>query len=538
MSYDYERFVEIPGVVEVKWVSDNPDYYIAPVDLFDEQSKGIPDWYGKKDKATTEQAFFTCLPCDCDLKSVVTLRAHCRGTQHIRKALQAKREYNKNKKKAAAAHEEPAARPSFTLPEELENTREHIVGLEFITELERGQDEPRYYHCSLPQCEEEQGGARSMATHLVTLRHRQGWLMEVQGEYLETMQAVMQALARLGSNTSRDYRKINTIQDPSLWRKARDGSFRWRDLRENERRSGYKRERGDEERRDSYPSDRDSAHQRHLDRSPSRRASNNHYNERVEERLDGDRRRREANSPDRSVVNDRNFERSLSHRKSNSRYDERVDERMNGVRREAHSRDRERNTNCFDGRERSPVKREFRHQTESGESSSNPTNFVPKRERDSCETEVEEVSRSGNFSNWRTGTIKIDRSHDQSSENRNTSSETPFPAVSNSTNYSSVTEDVARLHKRVAAKVMGALDRYYPGSGDYMGEPKISSPEEYSRMAKHFSHKLRASFKESYEAYNNSLEGIRLTPDFEQIIKTDIDSHFESIPVLRSLTRV
>ena len=47
------------------------------------QSKGLPDWYGKKDKTTTEQAYFTCNICECDLKSVITLRVHCGGTQHI-----------------------------------------------------------------------------------------------------------------------------------------------------------------------------------------------------------------------------------------------------------------------------------------------------------------------------------------------------------------------------------------------------------------------------------------------------------------------
>ena len=55
-----ERFVEIPGIVEIRWVSDDPDYYVPPIDLFDEQKNGLPDYYGKKDKQTTEQAFFTC----------------------------------------------------------------------------------------------------------------------------------------------------------------------------------------------------------------------------------------------------------------------------------------------------------------------------------------------------------------------------------------------------------------------------------------------------------------------------------------------
>ena len=84
-----ERFVDIPGIVEIRWNSDDPDYR-EPIDLFDEQKNGLPDYYEKKDK----QAWFTCNICECDLKSVVTLRAHCKGSQHVRRALQKKMEYS------------------------------------------------------------------------------------------------------------------------------------------------------------------------------------------------------------------------------------------------------------------------------------------------------------------------------------------------------------------------------------------------------------------------------------------------------------
>ena len=102
-----ERFVEIPGVIEIRWVSDDPEYYHPPIDLFDEQKKGLPDYYGKKDKQTTEQSYFTCCLCECELKSVVTLRAHCKGIQHIRKALQKKSEYRKHQKMMKTAEEKP-----------------------------------------------------------------------------------------------------------------------------------------------------------------------------------------------------------------------------------------------------------------------------------------------------------------------------------------------------------------------------------------------------------------------------------------------
>jgi len=97
-----ERFVETPGIVDIRVISDDPDFFFEPEDLFDKQGQGLPERLGVKNKMTREQVFFNCNICECELKSVVTLRAHCRGTQHVRKALQKKKEYRKaqfNKKK-------------------------------------------------------------------------------------------------------------------------------------------------------------------------------------------------------------------------------------------------------------------------------------------------------------------------------------------------------------------------------------------------------------------------------------------------------
>ena len=82
-----ETFVRSPGIVEVRFKSDDPEYFAPTVDLFEEQMRGLPDTHGRKDKRTRIQSYFTCLLCDCDLYSVVTLRAHCRGVQHMRRAL-------------------------------------------------------------------------------------------------------------------------------------------------------------------------------------------------------------------------------------------------------------------------------------------------------------------------------------------------------------------------------------------------------------------------------------------------------------------
>lgn len=42
------------------------------------QARGLPEDIGKKDKFSTLQAIFDCVVCDCELKSIKTLRAHCK----------------------------------------------------------------------------------------------------------------------------------------------------------------------------------------------------------------------------------------------------------------------------------------------------------------------------------------------------------------------------------------------------------------------------------------------------------------------------
>ena len=89
----YEKFVKVPGVVEIRYRSDDPEFYAPAVDLFEEQRRGLPDSHGIKDKRSKIQSYFTCLLCDCDLYGVVPLRAHCRGVKHMRNAAQRELEY-------------------------------------------------------------------------------------------------------------------------------------------------------------------------------------------------------------------------------------------------------------------------------------------------------------------------------------------------------------------------------------------------------------------------------------------------------------
>ena len=79
----FERFVECPGVIEIRWVSDDPDHHKPSEDMYFCQNSGIPEDYGKKDKRTTEQAHFYCCVCECQSASLKTLRAHCEVTNEV-----------------------------------------------------------------------------------------------------------------------------------------------------------------------------------------------------------------------------------------------------------------------------------------------------------------------------------------------------------------------------------------------------------------------------------------------------------------------
>jgi len=145
--------------------------------------------------------------------------------------------------------------------------------------------------------------------------------------------------------------------------------------------------------------------------------------------------------------------------------------------------------------------------------------------------DVEEVSRTGNFDNWRTATVKVDSAPDPDPSVASTSSKDVTATFSKER---SVSEDVDRLHRKVANKVMKSLNKYYPGAEEFdPSQHKIGSPEEYSRLAKQLSHQLRRKIKESYEAYHSTLEGVQLTGDHEQFIRTEVECYFESVPRIR-----
>jgi len=91
---DQGVYVEIEGIMEVRTSSENCDVEDFHEDMFDFQKRvrEIPDSFCRKDKDTTEQRFFFCLVCDCDLKNLRPLRDHVTGHKHIRKVVERKLE--------------------------------------------------------------------------------------------------------------------------------------------------------------------------------------------------------------------------------------------------------------------------------------------------------------------------------------------------------------------------------------------------------------------------------------------------------------
>ena len=508
-----ERFVEIPGIVEIRWVSDDPDYYQEPIDLFDEQNNGLPDYYGKKDKQTTEQAWFTCNVCECDLKSVVTLRAHCKGSQHVRKALQKKAEYKRKLKKEAdaggASTSQVDSQRYNTLFDWLEATSEAVVGLKFITEYRSSRSsDPPMYHCSI--CDDTQGDAEFMKNHILSLKHRQSFLWKEIRSFLVHQAEIQQAVAEFTKDYRRDYREMGEVKDDRAWKEISKGTFR----PPRERSRSPKRER-----RDHYDGERRTKRER--SRSPRRPKQESGEFFQHDDRDDRGRHSYNSRRDDyEDRARDRYYDRHSTGHSSNS-YDNRQSSH-DGRHYTGHSSNSPRNASHRDSgsdisREKSRSRDSFR---------------VKNEYRD--EEDISEVSRSGNFENWSTARIKTSRD-DQDPVTRGPGCHV---GGGEAERVSSVEEDISRLHRRVATHVMNNMNKYYPDTEEFdPGLHKIRDGEEYSRTAKMLSHKLRAKIKESFEAYNGSLEGISLTPDHVAFIVTEVERHFEQIPVIRSGSR-
>jgi len=521
-----ERFVEIPGIVEIRWNSDDPDFYVEPEDLFDKQGEGLPDWYGVKNKGTTEQAFFNCNICECELKSVVTLRAHCKGTQHVRKALQKKKEYRDAQKKKKGQE----SRSSETMGNSLDTskfttlfqwldsaTSEAVVGLEQVTEYKSGEGGQKpYYHCKLEGCNDEQGNAEQMKTHLFTLRHKQAWLMQQTGEFIEHQSFISQKIAEFTKDFRRDYTVMDEVVDRELWERCRKGRMTSRRVepapmkREVKEEGGgyqeWKRRRREGERdsrNNSGRRERDAREDEGRRERNGRSWRNEEYSWR-EERPGGDRRR-EGNLRSTPPTE---FKRETD--RGGYRERKEVEERQG------------RSRLVEEDRWGSSMQDTSHYSNDSGRGSVDGYGGGGPAYHDDG---LEELGRSGDFTNWKTTVVKRDV-ESRRDEEPSTSVFLP-PAVERGEE-----EDIDRLHRKVRDAVRSVLNCYWPDAEEYMGEHKIGSREEYSSMAQEFCHRLRSQIKESYLTFHGTLKGIVLTSDHKMTIKMEIEMAMEKRPLL------
>ena len=469
-------------------MSDDPDTYVEPTDLFEEQKCGLTDIYGKKDKATTEQAYFVCRLCECDLKSIKTLRDHCKGSKHVRKALQAKMEYRARIKKEQEGESSGVSSSSKiveggTLFHQLESTSETVVGLDYITEFTSGdrRDDP-LYHCSMEDCRDEQGDAESMKRHILSLRHRQSFIYLQTGSYLTTQTEILTRLAELTTDHRRNYQAIRVRQDWEAYRKVKLGRYRERKIQKEDKQD-YDRDFNREDRRRDY-----------RDRGSYREDCRGDYRDRGSHREDSrDYRDRGSFKEER-----RDYRIPKDFHRENRRDEYRAREDRRDMR----------------SRSRSPRRHLVREEKRSQERYED--RMYSDRERERREDRPQPPTHRE---------ADLLRSADQGESSN----------VVSSTVTTIEEEDVKRLHARVAHFVMSVLNKYYPGSEEFKrGLYKIGSAEEYSKLAKQFSHNLRGKIKESYSLFNNgSLEGIRFTGDNEVFIRTEVDSYFEQIPLIK-----
>ena len=79
-------YVDSYGIMEIRTASEDVDFEDQPEDMMDFQSRitSIPDDFCHKNRSTTEQKFFFCIVCNCDLKNLKPLRDHVTGNKHIR----------------------------------------------------------------------------------------------------------------------------------------------------------------------------------------------------------------------------------------------------------------------------------------------------------------------------------------------------------------------------------------------------------------------------------------------------------------------
>jgi len=513
-----EKFVEIPGLIEICYKSDDPLFDRAPVDLYEEQLKGegLSENHGKKDKQTSVQSYFKCMPCECDVFSVITLRAHCKGSQHIIKALRAKKEYNKSKNESSTSNRPPSRGAQDNagprdLYAALQDVRSAIVGLKFITEYTDPSEPNRrpFYHCGLPGCKDVQGPASEMAQHIVQLKHMGAWVQELGVQELGPAPRANQVIHFAGENAENlrdDYRRIKPVSDRDKYKLCSQKRIRgpgFQSFVKKERPKEYDRKRSP----DGYP-EFNTQERRHSPTSHRRR-------EQQRVRHDG----RDSDRSDRSRRDDdRTYDRPIKRSRSSER-------RRNSPPRSRSPRGSSPRSRPANRSPRSPSPRGSQDSQDYASPSPPPRRL--KRERSTTpEPEVEEVEvlkQKGSFNFRDVSALKPEGTDQTETDNIETLQFVPAPEVV-------VTEEeiIKDFDRRVLDLVKQRLNINYPGAAEFkVGEEKISM-DEYKNLAREFHVSLKERLMESHLEYNRSYKNLALTPDYRMSIKDEISFLFDT----------
>jgi len=239
-------YVEMEGIMEVRYSSEDVDYENIPEDFlaFQARVREIPHDFCQKNKETTAQAEFYCLVCNCPMKSLRPLRDHVTGTKHIKKACVKKRqmlglpmEPQNAPRIKKLKKERPWVDVGLTLAQRLQECGEPAIGLEYITEYtnpRKPADHPMYT-CSLEGCKSAWGTSDDIFNHCIRTKHHKNFFKKLNPEdnriagltNADILKEAAEYEDEQGGSEKRDYEVINIVRDYEKYVELRDRPDDW-----------------------------------------------------------------------------------------------------------------------------------------------------------------------------------------------------------------------------------------------------------------------------------------------------------------------
>eukprot|EP00092_Neocalanus_flemingeri_P020470 GFUD01022175.1.p1 GENE.GFUD01022175.1~~GFUD01022175.1.p1 ORF type:complete len:818 (+),score=242.63 GFUD01022175.1:73-2454(+) len=239
-------YVEMEGIMEVRYASEDVDFEEEREDFmhFQARVREISEDFCHKDKETTMQAYFYCLVCNCDLKSLRPLRDHVRGNKHIRKACEKKRqilglpqEPQNAPRVKKLKKERPRVDVGLTLAQRLEECGEPAIGLEYISEYinPKKQSDHPMYTCRLEGCKSAWGTSDDMFNHVTKSKHHKCFFRKLNPKNsridglsrADILQMAAEYEEEQGGSEERDYEVIISEMDYEKYMELRDRPYDW-----------------------------------------------------------------------------------------------------------------------------------------------------------------------------------------------------------------------------------------------------------------------------------------------------------------------